>query len=177
MALIKNKLSAVEMSAESQIERASRCDRMMSAKQMSACRLDRLSAGAIDGAVGSQEPRRVFQPAPAAQHHRGTNLVYADPPIMVSSHGAERSDARQSSNQRLQRLQATCPIHQISPKQDKVRTFPRCDLQQFVNNVARSILSQMKITRKQETLPRADIRDTFTAYEQRPSRTNLDVIE
>src|SRR5687767_2762183 len=121
MALIKNKLSAVEMSAESQIERASRCDGMMSAEQMIACRLDRLFASAIDGAVGSQEPRRVFQPAPAAHHHRGTNPVHADPPVMVSSHGAERSDTRQSSNQRLQRLQATCRIHQISAKQDKVR--------------------------------------------------------
>ena len=176
MALIKNKLSAVEMSAESQIERASGCYGMMSTEQMIACRLKRLFASAVEGAVGSQEPGRVFQPAPAAHHHRGTNPVHADPPVMVSSHGAERSDPRQSSNQRLERLQATCRIHQISAKQDKVRRFPRRDLQQSVNNVARSILFQMKITRKQEALSRADIRDTFTAYEQRPSRTNLDVI-
>jgi hypothetical protein len=113
----------------------------------------------------------------AACQHRGANLVHADPAVMISRDGAERSDFGQSFNQGLQRLQATCGIHQISAKQDKVRTFPRRDLQQSINYVSRSILSQMKVTRKEETLPRADIRDSFTADEQWPSRTNLDVIE
>ena len=177
MALIKNKLSAVEMSAESQIERTSRWDGMVSAEQMIACGLDQLFASAINGAVGSHEPGRVFQPASAARHDCGTNCVHANPAVMISSHGADHRDTRQSLNQRLQRFQATCPIYEVSAQQDKVRTFPRRDLQQAVHNVARSILSQMKVTRKEETLACTDICDSFTAHEQGPSRTNLDVIE
>jgi hypothetical protein len=169
----KNKLSAVKMSAESQIEGEQM--RQDECKADERLQTDQLSAGAIDGAVESGTTARL--PASARrQHHRGTNLVYADPPIAVSSHGAERSDARQSSNQRLQRLRPLVPSTR-SPQAGQGPDIPRCDLQQFVNNVAMSILSQMKITRKQEIASRADIRDIFTAHEQRPSRTNLDVIE
>jgi hypothetical protein len=39
------------------------------------------------------------------------------------------------------------------------------------------MLSQMKITGKQDAFSHADVRDAFTAHQQRPSRTNLDAIE
>ena len=167
------------MSAESQIEMAprSRGSGMVGAQQMITRSLDRLLAGAVYGAVGGQEPRRIFQPAPAASQHGGSNPGDADPAVMVSSNGADRSDTRQSPDQRLKRLRATCPIHQVSAKQYKVRTFPRCDLHQSVNNVARSMLSQMKITCEQDAFPHADVRDAFTAHQQRSSRTNLDAME
>ena len=129
MPLIKNKLSAVEMSAESQIERVGRPYGMMGAEQMITCRLDWLAAGGIDGAIRSEEPWCVLQPVPAACPHRGTKLIDADPSVMVSSYGAELSDTRHFSNQRLQRLKAACGIHQISAQQDKVGTFRQRDLQ------------------------------------------------
>src|SRR5262245_55609409 len=107
--------------------------------------LDRLLAGTVDDAIRSQEPRCIFQPVSASSQYSGTNAGYTDPPVMVSSNGADRSDTRQSPDQRLKRFHAACPIHEISAKQYKVRTFRRCDVRQSVNNVSRSMLSQMKI--------------------------------
>jgi hypothetical protein len=37
--------------------------------------------------------------------------------------------------------------------------------------------SQMNIAGKQDTLPHADVRDAFTAHQQRSSCTNLEVME
>jgi hypothetical protein len=39
------------------------------------------------------------------------------------------------------------------------------------------MLSQMKITRKKETLPGADTGDTFMADEKGPSRADFDIME
>jgi hypothetical protein len=114
-----------------------------------------LLAGAIYGAVGTQEPRRIFQPVTAATQHCGTNPRCAYPTVMVSGNCAKRRESRQFSDQGLKRLHAARPVHQISAKQHNVWTLARRDVDQSVNNVSRSMLPQMKIARKQHLFPGA----------------------
>src|SRR5687767_6393635 len=150
---------------------------MVGAEQVITRSLDILVAGAVHRAVRRQEPRCIFQPVPAAGQNGGTNPGRADPSVMVSSNGADRSDTRESRDQRLKRFHAACPVHQVSAEQYEVRIFPACDVHQSVNDVARAMLSQMKITGKQDAFSDADMRDALTAHQQRPSRTNLDTME
>ena len=94
LALIENKLAAVEMSAEGEGKRASRCGRMMSAEQVMICRLEGLAARAVKGAVGREKAGSVFQPPAAAIDHGVANALHADPTVVVSGDGADGSDTR-----------------------------------------------------------------------------------
>jgi hypothetical protein len=160
-ALIENKLSAMQMSAQHEIESMARRRkaRIMRAQNVTLGGQQFVFDRSISNDAGRPFQRLVFQPMPSPADHGFPHTRKSDPSIVVSADCGDGSRPNQAADKIGQSLESSPPINQVSTEQDNVRMFARHDVEKPFDNLPGAALSQVEIACEKNPFAQVEMRD------------------
>jgi len=141
------------MSAEDKVETlaSGRWARMVDTENLTVSRPEFLLRISIGYSIWGPAKWFVLQPVPAGLEDCLANLSESDPAIMVPSYRSDWRRDRYISNEAVQRFKTAAPIHQVSAKQNNVRSFRGHDVENAGNYLTWTVLPQMEVTGKKDS--------------------------